>query len=435
MAEVKKARLFLRRGTDTDRILTTLCEGELGYSTDAFRVVIGDAKTAGGLSVGPMVHVSGGSLGTDFYTKLTQASAFPGKGGYALSGDIAIFPSSTYNNAAGTARQIMPEHATTVMILTGTNAATSTHWVNVNNNIPFGNVSISADDISGNYVSGGTISGPVTLSGGTVHIGGDSTSEQVILSGVTLSAATVPTGELIYPLGLTSAAALTCIDSIYGFGIQTEGSNHGNAGGYLACTSMNTNSAVSAYAYTSSSYNLDGSSAFGNTSGTNVNIGAGTGLNIFTAAGYIGSGGAHANTPLSAAIPAAWAYTSISSKCVAKELVYGITQIQNATEKNNSTLAWTDIESFEFQVYYKHYDDAATFIGYYNHLLKCNVIADWNGSSIKKGSMRGVPNVETVIIPNTYDPSEAGSQCLVLHLGFAARGSIAMSLRSVRLRS
>ena len=42
----------------------------------------------------------------------------------------------------------MPEHATTVMILTGTNPATSTHWVNVNNNIPFGNVSISADDIS-----------------------------------------------------------------------------------------------------------------------------------------------------------------------------------------------------------------------------------------------------------------------------------------------
>ena len=29
MAEVKKARLFLRRGTDTDRKLTTLCEGEL----------------------------------------------------------------------------------------------------------------------------------------------------------------------------------------------------------------------------------------------------------------------------------------------------------------------------------------------------------------------------------------------------------------------
>ena len=39
MAEVKKARLFLRRGTDTDRKTTTLCEGELGYSTDAYFTV------------------------------------------------------------------------------------------------------------------------------------------------------------------------------------------------------------------------------------------------------------------------------------------------------------------------------------------------------------------------------------------------------------
>ena len=34
MAEVKKARLFLRRGTDTDRKTTVLCEGELGYCGD-----------------------------------------------------------------------------------------------------------------------------------------------------------------------------------------------------------------------------------------------------------------------------------------------------------------------------------------------------------------------------------------------------------------
>ena len=37
MAEVKKARIFLRRGTDADRLQTDLCEGELGYSTDGKR--------------------------------------------------------------------------------------------------------------------------------------------------------------------------------------------------------------------------------------------------------------------------------------------------------------------------------------------------------------------------------------------------------------
>ena len=40
MAEVKKARLFLRRGTDTDRKTTTLCQGELGYSTDALEFLL-----------------------------------------------------------------------------------------------------------------------------------------------------------------------------------------------------------------------------------------------------------------------------------------------------------------------------------------------------------------------------------------------------------
>ena len=158
MAEVKKARLFLRRGTDTDRKLTTLCEGELGYSTDAFRVVIGDGSTAGGRSVGATTFVS---AGVDFNTDLSVASG----AGIALSGDLAVFPSSNYTNAGGGTSSIDSTHATTVMILTGSDPATASHWVNVNNNIPFGNVSISADDISGDQIHGGDISGNVTFSG------------------------------------------------------------------------------------------------------------------------------------------------------------------------------------------------------------------------------------------------------------------------------
>ena len=68
MAEVKKARLFLRRGTDTDRKTTTLCQGELGYSTDAFRVFVGDGSTAGGNTLGMMAFVS---AGVNFQTNLT----------------------------------------------------------------------------------------------------------------------------------------------------------------------------------------------------------------------------------------------------------------------------------------------------------------------------------------------------------------------------
>ena len=176
MAEVKKARLFLRRGTDSDRKGTTLCEGELGYSTDAFRIVIGDGTTGGGRTVGTTVHVSGGSLGRHFHTQLTQASAFgqtgPGggaaaagttTGGFAMVGDLAIFPALSYTNAAGTT--VSPNaSATTVMMLTGTDGSAASSWVSLNSGIPWGNLDVRANDISGDVIHGGNISGDVTFS-------------------------------------------------------------------------------------------------------------------------------------------------------------------------------------------------------------------------------------------------------------------------------
>ena len=171
MAEVKKARLFLRRGTDTDRKTTTLCEGELGYSTDAFRVVVGDGTTAGGKSLGTTVHVSGGGLGRHFYTKLVQASAYDGgTGGFAMQGDLAVFPARSYYKADGVTTSTPGPSATTVMLLTadvgvGNNASVGSSWVPINSAIPWGNLQVNADDITGDYISGGDISGDVTFSG------------------------------------------------------------------------------------------------------------------------------------------------------------------------------------------------------------------------------------------------------------------------------
>jgi len=162
MAEVKKARLFLRRGTDTDRELTTLCEGELGYSTDAFRVVVGDGTTAGGRSLGMTTFLTGGNNLSNYQTTLTEASA----AGYAHKGDIALFPSSSYVNAAGTTIAAA-NSGTVVMLLTGADgsAATASSWVAVNSGIPWGNLQVGADDISGDNIHGGTISGNVSFSG------------------------------------------------------------------------------------------------------------------------------------------------------------------------------------------------------------------------------------------------------------------------------
>jgi len=169
MAEVKKARLFLRRGTDTDRKATTLCEGELGYSTDAFRVVVGDGTTAGGRSLGATVHVSGGSLSRHFHTKLTTASSEDGSvtvGQLAHTGDLAVFPALTYFKADGvTTSTTSNASATCVMLLTGTDPSDTTSWVSINSGIPWGNLQVQNDDITGDYISGGSISGDVTFSG------------------------------------------------------------------------------------------------------------------------------------------------------------------------------------------------------------------------------------------------------------------------------
>ena len=168
MAEVKKARLFLRRGTDTDRLDTTLCEGELGYSTDAFRVVIGDGTTAGGRSLGATVHVSGGSLSRHFHTKLTTASSEDVAvtvGQLAHTGDLAVFPALQYFKADGATTSTPHASATCVMLLTGTDPSATTSWVSINSGIPWGNLHVQVDDITGDYISGGDISGDVTFSG------------------------------------------------------------------------------------------------------------------------------------------------------------------------------------------------------------------------------------------------------------------------------
>jgi hypothetical protein len=45
-------KILIRRGTDSERQLTTLTEGELGYTIDTRRLYIGDGITLGGLPVG-----------------------------------------------------------------------------------------------------------------------------------------------------------------------------------------------------------------------------------------------------------------------------------------------------------------------------------------------------------------------------------------------
>ena len=50
--DIKVIKLKIRRGTDADRKLIKLDEGELGYTTDTYRVFVGDGVLSGGRVVG-----------------------------------------------------------------------------------------------------------------------------------------------------------------------------------------------------------------------------------------------------------------------------------------------------------------------------------------------------------------------------------------------
>jgi hypothetical protein len=58
MPDVEIVKLKVRRGTDSQRSITVLEQGELGYTNDYSRLWVGDGTTAGGTIVGNVVHDS-----------------------------------------------------------------------------------------------------------------------------------------------------------------------------------------------------------------------------------------------------------------------------------------------------------------------------------------------------------------------------------------
>lgn len=59
MPEVDIVKLKIRRGTDAQRAITVLEQGELGYTNDYKRLWVGDGQASGGTIVGNIVHESG----------------------------------------------------------------------------------------------------------------------------------------------------------------------------------------------------------------------------------------------------------------------------------------------------------------------------------------------------------------------------------------
>jgi hypothetical protein len=86
MADVNVIKLKVRRGTDVQRKLIVLDQGEIGYTVDSKRLFVGDGTTTGGVSTGSKLY-----FGT-----ITSAVVGDGNISTAQTGDIVIDAPSVY---------------------------------------------------------------------------------------------------------------------------------------------------------------------------------------------------------------------------------------------------------------------------------------------------------------------------------------------------
>lgn len=130
-------KLLIRRGTDVDRKMITLSEGELGYTTDTKKLYIGDGQTKGGIPV----------AGSSFLGSVPDVTVFTS----AVSGDLA------YDNDDNV-----------FYTFKGGNPANITDWQNIGGTYTAGNGTISisnTNNIIVNKLSAGNFSSNALGSG------------------------------------------------------------------------------------------------------------------------------------------------------------------------------------------------------------------------------------------------------------------------------
>lgn len=213
MATAKRARIFLRRGTDADRQQTTLCEGELGYTVDGKRVYVGDNSTEGGVPL-----TSTWIVGSSFdLSTLNDATA----AGKAEKGDFAVkTPATSVSisdiNAHYTGSAVLTINNDFKNLYTLTDTSTMT-WMSINSGIPISNIDIPEDSLSADQIHGGDFSGNISFSDSitandSVYLldvaankpgGGTFISTETVLSA--------------YPLGITSTGQVTALTSVNQF--------------------------------------------------------------------------------------------------------------------------------------------------------------------------------------------------------------------------
>lgn len=187
MPDIKVIKIKLRRGTDVQRKLVTLDQGELGYTTDFKRVFVGDGVTLGGNLVGSKVH---SILDTVSKTSLP-----------AYQNDIVYETNRLYQ-------------------LSGTEAGTSTDWAFVGTRVDGTTLTYDGSNIlKVNTISGSNFSPNAVYASGAINVNSsglsaniDNSSIKIVSNKLTLSA--VPAVNItgtILPSQISSTIASSAV--------------------------------------------------------------------------------------------------------------------------------------------------------------------------------------------------------------------------------
>ena len=179
MPDIEIVKLKLRRGTDTQRQAITLEQGELGYTTDAKRVWVGDGFTIGGVNVGNVA-----------YTPITAGSRTDLD--YVINGDL-VYDNNFLYQLSGTYADNLSSWA-----FIGSQTDTSTIEYNLSNQLHIVDNGVGIAQLSSNVVreNGGllyTSSGlSANVDGSTIAV--DSSTGQLSVIGGTISTSSVGNG-------------------------------------------------------------------------------------------------------------------------------------------------------------------------------------------------------------------------------------------------
>lgn len=156
MPDIKIVKLKLRRGSDAQRKLVTLDQGEMGYVTDSKRVFVGDGTTAGGIVVGSRFF-------TPIPTNKTDLAAYVG--------DVVVENSLMFQ-------------------LTGADATDATNWVQISPKPD--NLTITANGSNQLAVNAATMAGSaISIEDNKFNVAVDDSTISIVSNQLVVSAASM----------------------------------------------------------------------------------------------------------------------------------------------------------------------------------------------------------------------------------------------------